>query len=174
MAISKTTYKINLPLIGIKNKKEVRDEVGQYLVEKVLSDVDKSKSSVSGKAFKPLSSNYKNYKKTVSSSVRPNMELNGDMLDALKFKVNRSEIEFGIFDKAQAQKSDNHNKFSAASKTTKVPQRQFIPKKGQIFRSEIENEIKEIIKETAVYSDDSDFGKRNALDYLKSVMLKRK
>jgi len=77
------------------------------------------------------------------------MELHGDMLDALKYKTKGGVVEVGIFDDDQAQKADNHNKFSSASKTTAVPKRQFIPneEEGQTFKRDIISEIERILEE---------------------------
>lgn len=96
-----------------------------------------------------LSKKYKKYKANFSSDLTANMELHGDMLDALKYKTKGGVVEVGIFDYDQAQKADNHNKFSSASKTTALPKRQFIPneEEGQTFKRDIIQEIERILEE---------------------------
>jgi hypothetical protein len=153
--VTKVTHKLDLSdkLEGIKNR-EVRrqtlEEVGQYLVEQILENCGRSKSSVAGGSWKgSLSPQYKKRKEKMSSSTSPNMELTGDMLDALDFKISGNTVEVGIFDYDEAQKADNHNKFSSASRETKVPQRQFIPNndEDETFRRDIIREINQIIEE---------------------------
>lgn len=146
--VDKVTYTLDLKDYTKKKvTKQLTKEVGQYLVEQILDDVSSSKSPVTGKQFVGLSKEYKNIKKNYSSSTAPNMELTGDLLDSLIFKSKGSKIEVGIFDYNEAQKADNHNKFSSASKKTKVPQRQFIPYEDQGFRKGIERSIIDIVKE---------------------------
>ncbi len=123
--------------------------MGNYLKEQILNDCSEEKSVVTGRKWKGLSKNYLNYKERVSSSDKANMELFGDMLDALEFKPTRDGIEIGIFDDKQAQKADNHNKFSSASTKTPLPKRQFIPnaKENETFRSKVLEQVKEIIND---------------------------
>ena len=146
--VDKVTYTLDLKdYTDKKITKQLTNEVGQYLVEQILDDVSQSKSPVNGQRFVGLTKEYKNIKKNYSSSTAPNMELTGDLLDSLIFKSKGSKIEVGIFDFDQAQKADNHNKFSGASKKTSVPKRQFIPYEDQRFRKGIERSIIEIVKE---------------------------
>lgn len=152
--VDKVTYTLDLAEkladLSPSEKKQTLEEVGQYLVEQILESVSRSKTTVQGGVYKSgLSTPYKKVKREQSSSVTANMELTGDMLNALTFQVKGNKVEVGIFDEDEAQKADNHNKFSSASKTTKVPQRQFIPnnKNDEVFRRDIRKEIDLIIKE---------------------------
>lgn len=147
-SVSKVTYVLDLAdkLEKVDNPRDVKREIGNFLVEQILSDVGESKSPVSGRSFVKLNKKYQEFKKEFSSSAIPNLELHGDMLDSLTFKdIGGGKIEVGIFDKTEAQKADNHNKFSSASEGTKVPKRQFIPKPNESFRPAIRKEIKDII-----------------------------
>lgn len=158
--VNKVTYELNLSgtidELNRSDRNKTLNEVGQYLVEQILESCGRSKTTVQGGKWKQgLSKKYAEYKKNQSSSVSANMELTGDMLDSLKFEVKGNKVEVGIFDYDQAQKADNHNKFSSASKSTKVPQRQFIPKKGEQFRSDIRREINQIIQEAIDGQDKS-------------------
>jgi len=108
------------------------------------------RSPVLGGEFKKtLSKGYAKKKQELVGSKDANLELFGDMLDSLTFKNTRDGIEIGIFNKKQAQKADNHNKFSPESKATKVPPRQFIPNadENQNFKRAIQNEVVNIIRE---------------------------
>lgn len=152
--VDKVTYKLNLAddldEISRNQRKKALEEVGTFLVESILEGCGQSKSTVAGGKWKQdLSEKYLKRKKQESSSGKPNMELTGDMLDALTFKIVGSSVEVGIFDYNQAQKADNHNKFSSASQGTAVPQRQFIPNgnNGEKFRRDIVSEINQILEE---------------------------
>lgn len=158
--VSKVTYELNLSKelrdVPREKREDVKEEIGKYLVEQILQDVSKTKSPVYGTSFKGLSTEYKNKKKKLSSSAIANLELHGDMLNALEYKTTRDKIEVGIFDYDQAQKADNHCKFSGKSKKKKsngeyvVPERKFIPnrKEGDEFRPLIIREINKIIEES--------------------------
>jgi hypothetical protein len=133
-----------------KSQARLKKEIGNYIVEQTLQDVGDTKSPVTARPFRALSKKYKDYKKGLASPV-PNLELKGKMLNQLKFKSTKTGIEIGIFDKKQAQKADNHNKFSGKSLKTKVPARKFIPKNGRDqYKKEIRKEVANIIKEFQV------------------------
>jgi hypothetical protein len=148
--VDKVTFRLDLSKIvdqGITRSQ--KKEIGQYLVEQILEDVGKGKSPVRGQGWKStLSPKYKKYKANFSSNTTANMELHGDMLDALKFKVDGDVVEVGIFNSREAQKADNHNKFSTASMNTPVPKRQFIPnnERGETFRKDIISEVERLLE----------------------------
>lgn len=138
-----------------KERERVKKEIGNYIIEKTLDDVGDQKSPVTGRTFKALSKKYKEFKKSKASPV-PNLELTGKMLDSFKFKKTTSGIEIGIFNNKEAQKADNHNKFSSKSLRTKVPPRKFIPKNGRdTYSKEITNGVAKIIKEFQVKNEES-------------------
>lgn len=152
--VDKVTYTLDLSDkledLSSSERRDTLETVGQYLVEQILESVGRAKTTVAGGKYKAtLSKEYLKVKEGLSSSSIPNMELSGDMLDALEYKITGDKVEVGIFDYDQAQKADNHNKFSSASTKTKVPQRQFIPnnKNGERFRADIQREINQIIIE---------------------------
>jgi len=73
----------------------------------------------------------------------PNLELEGDMLDALTFETTSSGITVGIFeDSGQADKADGHNNFSGKSK---LPLRRFIPKSDEEFKGSINTGVRQIL-----------------------------
>lgn len=153
--VDKVTFKIplrlNNELKGVNDPDKVKKEIGDYLVEEILDHVGEGRSPITGRGFKGLSTKYKKLKSEYSSSTIPNMELTGDMLDALTFKLVTGGVEVGIFNSHEAKKADNHNKFSSASKSTNVPQRRFIPKSGEDnFKRSILDEVARIIEENKV------------------------
>lgn len=63
------------------------------------------------------------------------------MLGALDFKIIGDKIEIGVFGE-DAGKADGHNNFSGKSK---LPQRRFLPDKGQEFNGDIRSLIDDTI-----------------------------
>jgi hypothetical protein len=153
--VVKTTWKLRLDSIVDTSeatkatKDEIKEEIGEFLVDRMLEDISKQKSPVDNRKFDKLSKPYATFKRKSGRRGVPNLELEGLMLDALEHKPYRDGVEVGIFeeDQEQVQKSDNHNKFSAKSKGTGVPERQFIPRKKQKMRPGIMREVKKIAKD---------------------------
>lgn len=157
MAIDKVSKIINLNDFGfdkIKNsadRTEAKKEIGDLIVNEILRYVQDGSSPVSGyRQFKKLNKEYAKEEK--GGNTTPNMELNGDMLDSLKFESRRgSDIEVGIFKSSQVGKADGHNNFSGDSK---LPLRRFIPDENESFKREIESKIKTIINDYASGRED--------------------
>ena len=80
----------------------------------------------------------------LNSSPVANLELSGDMLDSLEFRVKGTKIEVGIWG-SEADKADGHNNFSGDSK---LPERKFIPNgsNGETFRPDIRQEVDSILE----------------------------
>jgi hypothetical protein len=151
--MEKITYKMKLPLTGIPktDRDDAKKEVGNYLLEAILSTVSKGESPVRGGSWKKdLSASYKKVKSKYSNKLIANMELHGDLLDSLEFKETKSGVEIGIFQKDQVPKADGHNNFSGKSK---LPERRFIPFKNQKFKSDILEEVAAIITNREVGND---------------------
>ncbi len=144
MPISKSAvYKIlDLDLAGIPEGdwSNAKEEVLDYVKEQILVDLSRAQSPVTGEAFVALSPEYAKRKAEVSSAVIPNMELTGDLLDALVSRDARgSKIEVGWFDPDQAIKAFNHTTGDT------VPKRPLIPDPKEDFRPEIMEGIKAIL-----------------------------
>jgi hypothetical protein len=157
MAVRKVTYSLNLNDLGldeVEAKEDALKEVAEYLRTEILDSVSNLRTTVKGGSYKTtLSPAYKKVKSEFSSSLVPNMELTGDMLDSLRYEINANQgtVEIGFFDFDEAQKADNHNKFSSESMGTDVPARQFIPKPGRDeFREDIIREVRSIISDYIV------------------------
>lgn len=71
------------------------------------------------------------------------------MWKSIEARTYRDGIDIGIWEPDEVPKADNHNKNSAASRKTAVPQREFIPKKNNDFRNDIQKKINRIIRERA-------------------------
>lgn len=149
----KVTKKINLKKLGLVDNPDIADEVGNYLIEKILEDCSEGRSSVTGSLWSGLNKKYKKIKAETSGSGKANLELFGDMLDALEFQISGNVLEVGIFDHDQALKADNHCKFSNDSLSTPLPRRAFIPRKDENFRRGIMDEIAEIIADAKEFDE---------------------
>lgn len=128
--------------IEIKADEDTKKEIGEYLVEQILASVNEVSTPVSGGKYKStLSKKYAQHKADEGLDPVPNLEFEGDMLDALTFRVTKKGVKVGIFG-SEAPKADGHNNFSGKSK---LPTRQFLPKEGQKFKREIDQNIEQIV-----------------------------
>ena len=145
--VKKVTKRMRLDLTGVKPKKraEVKQQVGDYVVDQIQKHLNQVKSPVDGSTFDPLSKKYKAIKKKKGAGSRANLLLEGDMRIQILHEPYQGGVEIGVFDEEEAKKADNHNKVSAKSKKTGVPKRQFIPSKEQSFNEKIMDGIQSII-----------------------------
>lgn len=142
--VDKITKKITLNLDKVPRgrKAEAKEAVGEYLMGAMLDKIADGKSPVKGERFPRLSKPYADEEKFGDRT--PNLDLEGDMLNALEFKRRKGdEIEIGIFKKKEVPKADGHNNFSGKSD---LPQRRFVPDERQEFKKDIEAGIKRTIK----------------------------
>jgi hypothetical protein len=127
-----------------ETKERILEKVSDYVLEEVLSFVGDGVSPVAGQGkFKALSNEYKKKKKADGSSPVPNLELEGDLLDALTVKKNKKgNLELFVDDPDQQGKVDGHNDFTGRSP---LPRRAFIPSDDEGFKAKIEKTIKSIV-----------------------------
>lgn len=151
---SKITFKVKLSdlvppskldKLSQTTKKKISNELGEFLVDKILKDTSNQRSSVSGQKWKGLSKDYKDMKSKIAPGVA-NLELHGDMLDALKSKPKSDEVEIGVYGKLQTQKTDNHCHFRIYGEPT-LPLRKFLPGENESLRPGIMREAVKIAKE---------------------------
>ncbi len=142
IAKDEVTKLLELDLTDIpeEDQDRAKRDVLDYIKEQILADLSAAKSPVTGKAFVPLSKEYKKFKETQSSSPTANMELTGAMLDALTgVAYDDNTIEVGWFDPDQAAKAYNHTVGDT------VPQRELIPGPSDDFRASTMREIASIL-----------------------------
>ena len=141
--VDKVTFRIELDLEDVKasERKNIKDDIGEFLIEAIKADAQSGKSPVTGRNFKQLTKKYAD--KAKGGNRLANLTLTEDMLNSLEYRRTVDGIEIGIFDSTEAKKADNHNKFSAESLTTPVPRRPFIPSldRGENFRPGIREEL---------------------------------
>jgi hypothetical protein len=153
----KQTKKIKLDLseIPLSNRAAVKKEIGDFIVTEMLLSISEGKSPVSGRSgFKKLNKQYAKDEK--GGDINPNLELEGDLLDALRAENRKGdEIEIGIFKSSEQGKADGHNNLSGKSK---LPTRRFIPDEKESFKRNIMNGVKQIITDNKVQTrQDAEF-----------------
>lgn len=149
MAIKKISYEFNpFKEFGIKvdkkNKAAAQKDIADFVKEQVLSYVGDAKSPVKGESWKStLSPAYAKIKSKQSKARTANMELKGDMLDAIEVVPVNSETLSLQIEGSQAPKADGHNKLIEGNPG--LPKRRFIPDKDQEFKADINQGIKKIL-----------------------------
>ena len=138
------TIKLDLSEIPRNNRARVKKEIGDFVVNEILFNLGDGKSPVANRGkFKKLNKDYAKDEK--GGDTNPNLELDGDMLDALTSQNRKGDIiEVGIFKAKEQGKADGHNNFSGKSK---LPTRRFIPSERENFKRSIDKGIKQIISD---------------------------
>lgn len=151
MAIKKVAYEFDpFELIGVaapankSDRRKALEEIADYVRAEVLQYVGSATSPVKGHGWKSsLSPEYKKLKKEISGKAIANMELYGDMLDALECVVTSGGMLELRIKGSEAPKADGHNNHSGESS---LPERRFIPAEGETFKQPILNGMKQIAK----------------------------
>jgi len=135
---------LDLEKVPPSNRVQVKNEIGELIVDEILRSVSSGKSPVEEerKRFDELNQDYADREK--GGDTTPNLELTSDMLNSLDFKRTRSGVAVGITKSSQRDKAEGHNNFFGESK---LPQRRFIPAFNQGFKTSIMNKVKDIIKQ---------------------------
>lgn len=141
--------KLNLDKVPFGKKAAAKKAVGDFLVNQVFRDVERGFSPVAGEGqFKQLTKEYADAEKGGRRTA--NLQLEGELKEATRFKNTKEGIEFGNFGKRQEGKADGHNqltsKAKAWAKQKDFPKRRYIPSAKQKFREGIEREMEDIVK----------------------------
>lgn len=129
-------------------KKELNEEIGDYITTTILDVLGDGVSPVNGEgSFKELSEKYADEMK--GGDRNPNMELEGDMLSALTYEADEYSVKVGIWDDDQAIKAYGHITGMKGHPWLegKVPKRKIIPGDREKFIPEIQDGIDAIIEE---------------------------
>ena len=117
------TLNLNLSDIPEENRKAVKQEVGEYLVNETIRYMEEGRSPVAGE--QPWSKLDKDYAAEEHNGDRtPTLNATGRLRESLQFRSTDDGVEIGIFHKSQQGKADGHNNFSGKSQ---LPQRRFVP-----------------------------------------------
>lgn len=138
---------LNLTKIPTAKWSSVKQEIGHFIVNEILLFVGRGESPVAGqRAFKKLSSPYAKAEKRGDRT--PNLDLEGDMLDALTFKDTPLGISVGIFDAKQAPKAHGHNTGFDGERPDL--RRAFIPDENETFKQSIMAGVNGILNSSRV------------------------
>jgi phage gpG-like protein len=154
---SETSFEFELPNaenIPESVRDQVLEEIAEFLRDSILDYVGEGKSPVAGGRYRStLNKDYADREK--GGDTMANLDLNGDMLNALEYRIEDDKVIVGIFDEDQAIKSYAHNTGYEGHPTLegKGYIRQFIPKEDQLLKAEIIRGVKRIIEE---YLDEQD------------------
>lgn len=142
---------LDLSDIPTRQRDRAKREVADYLVEETLRYVGNGGSPVENEPDKWLKLK-KDYAKKVHGGRRlPILEVEGDLLEALKAEVlDGNKIKISI-EGTEAPKADGHNQISEeakqwAARTDRAQyKRRFIPDERQGYKQKIENKIDRIL-----------------------------
>lgn len=140
-----------MKLTGVKVPKENRadalDEVATFVKEQILSRTADGKTSVKGGRWKKkLSPDYLKKKKEETGVGYANLELSGDMLDALDTKVVSGKVRIEIAGE-EAGKAEGNLLGSYGKDPDPSKAREFMPyKRGQELSPEIMDGVKRILR----------------------------
>lgn len=136
---------VNVPA---ENRAEALEAVANFLKEEALMQIARGKSPVDGGPWKPtLTKEYKERKAQESSVVKPNLELSGDLLDALDVKKKSTNRLFYGVDSDQAGKAEGNNIGSYGRDPDEGNARRFIPLRGETFTDKIIDGMREILED---------------------------
>lgn len=140
-------------LTGVRVPPENRDRaleaVGNYLLETSLMEIGNGRSPVAGGPWKRgLTKEYRERKSDESSTTIANLELSGDLLDALDVKKASSNRLFYGVEGDQAGKAEGNNIGTYGTQTADdAKARRFIPVDGETFRPSIIAGMREVLEE---------------------------
>jgi hypothetical protein len=145
---SEVSYDFKIDFGDIENEKireQIKKEVGDFLIEETLKQVGEGKTPISGGTYnKKLTSKYAKEKGTNLS----NMELDGDLLDALTYEITSNGVKI-IISGDQAIKAFAHHTSYRGHPTIKDREkykREFIPNKDQSYKKDILKEVEAIVE----------------------------
>jgi len=138
------TVKLDLSKVPPHKKAKAKRDVSEYIEEEMLVNLSAGKSIVKGEKFKKLNKEYA--KEFKNGNRTPNLLLDGDMLDSLTVRPQKTDSVLIKIGSDQNDKADGHCNFSGKSN---LPRRRFIPKGKQKFDSDVEKEIKRIVSSYA-------------------------
>lgn len=129
-----------------EDKQQVREEIGELLVEQILDSLASEETPVQGGKYKAsLSPDYAKKKKSETGSSAANLDLTGELIRSIDYRIKGNSIQVGVFDSENAGKADGHNNFSGRSRMPDA-RRQFLPEQGQNFKKDIVDLIKETVE----------------------------
>ena len=127
-----------------------RQDVGSFIVSRIKRSLRNSSSPVSGEPFKTtLSESYRAYKSRQGGGTSANLRLFGDLLNSLNYElgpggqIGVGHTGVGRDGRPNARKCVGHCHFESS----KLPRRRYLPDRGQSFKRDIEDGIRNIVEQ---------------------------
>ena len=174
-----STIDLSTELKGVSksDQDQLKEEIGELLLEQILESLADVQSPVQGGKYKAtLTPAYKKKKEDeTGGSSDANLDLTGNLISSIDYRVKGNTIQVGVFDSENAGKADGHNNFSGNANPKYT--RQFLPKEGQQFRSDIMKLMAETVENYKAESTELDTERLNEIeskselfDYLKEEL----
>lgn len=131
-------------------RREALEAAAEYIRTAMLDYIGEGKSPVQGFGkFPGYTKDYKATKGGSSSSSAVNLELSGDMLDALDARVSGSTINVNVYGGGDLAGKAEGNNLGTYGQSSPIPGkvRRFIPLEGEKLKKDILQGVKDILKE---------------------------
>ena len=131
-------------------RREALEAAADYIRTAMLDYIGEGKSPVSGFGkFPGYTKNYKDFKKGESSASTVNLELSGEMLDALDARVTGSTISVNVYGDAELEGKAEGNNLGTYGQADPIrgKARRFIPVGSEKLKKDILQGVKDILKE---------------------------
>lgn len=130
-----------------RKRKRALNLIKEFVLESALDKIGSGKSPVKGGPWKrKLTKGYKAIKSDVSGVTFANLELEGDLLDALDVKEKGDKLEYGVRG-SEAGKADGNNRGTYGKKASSPGKaRRFVPLKNETFDDTIWKGIDKIAR----------------------------
>lgn len=148
-------YKFN-PLKGLDiniprdQRREALEAAADYIKEAMLDYIGGGKSPVSGFGkFPGYTKAYKAAKGESSSASTVNLELSGEMLDALDVRISGNQLLVGVFGDADLLGKAEGNNLGTYGQSSPIAGkvRRFVPVDGESFKRDILQGVRDVLKE---------------------------
>jgi hypothetical protein len=131
-------------------RREALEAAAEYIRTAMLDYIGEGKSPVQGFGkFPGYTKNYKTLKGESSSASTVNLELSGEMLDALDARVSGSTISINVFGGGKIAGKAEGNNLGTYGQSDPIPgkARRFIPLENEKLKKDILQGVKDILKE---------------------------
>lgn len=138
------TYDVSKHLKGVpeEDREDAAYEAGEAALQKIHEFMGKERSPVKGeKGFPKLNKDYASFKQSKVGNKKPNLLLNGDLIESMEVESNESSFTISVEGTTNKLKAYNHNIGDT------LPKRQFLPddKRKQELKGDVVKAIKQAI-----------------------------
>jgi len=132
----------HLKSVPNEDREDAANDAGEAALEKISEFMEKQRSPVKGQfSYPKLSKEYADFKQSKVGNKKPNLRLNGELLESLDVEADDDSFTISVTGSDEnIKKAYNHNVGDT------LPKRQFIPNDNQTFKGEVVKAIKDAIK----------------------------